>query len=70
MTIQSTQCAAEELAELEEWLRSKGLELVDKDAEELEAGEYARTMAEPKDSTSSESPTWTVSWHPKEDSPS
>lgn len=67
MTTQSTRCAAEELAELEEWLRSKGLELVDKDAGDLEAGEYAKTMAEPADSTSTESPTWTVTWFPKEE---
>lgn len=67
MTIQSTQCAAEELVELEAWLRSKGLELVDKDAGDLEAGEYAKTVAEPGDSTSTESPTWTVTWCPKEE---
>jgi len=66
MKTQSTQCAAEELAELEEWLRSKGLELVDKEAGDLEAGEYAKAMVEPEDATGSGSPTWTVTWYPKE----
>lgn len=67
MTTQSTQCAAEELAELEEWLQSKGLEQVDKSGEDLEPGEYAKRIVEPRDGTSGEAPIWTVTWHPKEE---
>lgn len=67
MAIQSTQCAAEELGELEEWLSSKGLEHVDKAGEDLEPGEYAKHVKEPKDAGSGESPVWTVSWHQKEE---
>jgi len=66
MSTQSTQCAPEELAELEEWLRSKGLELVEKDEKDLNAGEYAKRIQEPKDSASEETPVWTVTWHPTE----
>jgi len=66
MNTQSTQCAAEELAELEDWLRSKGLEPVEKDEEELEAGEYAKKLQEPKSSAAGETPVWKVTWHPKE----
>lgn len=67
MAIQSTQCAAEELAELEEWLKSKGLVQVEKKSEDLEAGEYTRQVKEPKGDAAGESPVWTVSWHPKEE---
>jgi len=66
MTTQSTRCASEELAELEEWLKSKGLELVEKDGAALQPGEYAKVVNEPADKTSNESPVWTVTWNPQE----
>lgn len=66
MTTQSTQCASEELADLEEWLRSKGLQLVEKNDSDLQPGEYAKAVVEPKDKTSEESPMWIVTWHPRE----
>jgi len=66
MTTQSTQCAAEELAELEEWLRSRGIELVEKDAAELAAGEYTKVLNEPRDGATGETPVWTVTWYPNE----
>jgi len=67
MTTQSTQCASEELADLEEWLRSKGLQLVEKKGSDLQPGEYAKAVREPKDKTSEESPMWTVTWYPREE---
>ena len=67
MAIQSTQCAAEELAELEEWLRSKGLEHVDKSGDDLQPGEYVKQVVEPKGGESGGSPVWTVTWHPREE---
>ena len=66
MNTQSTQCAGEELADLEEWLQSKGLELVEKEGADLQPGEYAKKVREPRDKTSTESPTWTVTWYPRE----
>ena len=51
MTIQSTQCASEELADLEEWLESKGFKLVDNGESALQPGEYTKTVTEPKDKT-------------------
>lgn len=68
MTIQSTRCAGEELADLEEWLRSKGLELVEKSDADLQPGEYAKKLVEPADNTSGESPTWMVAWNPRDES--
>lgn len=67
MTIQSTQCAGEELSELEEWLKSKGLTLVEKKDDDLRPGEYMKSIQEPKDASSGGSPTWKVSWHPPEE---
>lgn len=67
MAIQSTQCAAEELAELEEWLQSKGLEDVEKSGEDLQPGEYVKQVVEPEGGVESESPVWTVTWHPREE---
>lgn len=67
MAIQSTQCAAEELADLEEWLRSKGLQHVEKSGEEPAPGEYVKQVKEPKDGGSEESPVWTVTWSPREE---
>ncbi|MGA8259723.1 MAG: hypothetical protein WB783_05860 [Arenicellales bacterium] len=66
MTTQTTQCASEELADLEEWLQSKGLQLVEKEGADLQPGEYMKKVAEPRDETSTESPTWTVTWFPGE----
>lgn len=66
MTTQSTQCASEELAELEEWLQSKGFLLVEHSDGDPMPGEYTKKVNEPKDKTSEESPTWTVIWHPKD----
>lgn len=68
MSMQSTQCASEELADLEEWLRSKGLQLVEKSGPDLQPGEYIKKVVEPRDKTSAESPVWTVTWHPTEPS--
>ena len=67
MNTQSTQCASEELADLEEWLQSKGLQLVEKSGADLQPGEYAKKVKEPKDKTSTESPVWIVTWNPKEE---
>lgn len=67
MTTQSTHCASEELADLEEWLQSKGLELVEKGDGDLQPGEYAKKLKEPKDTTSDDSPMWTVTWNPREE---
>lgn len=65
MAIQSTRCAAEELVELEEWLRAKGLEHVEKSGEDLEPGEYTKQVDEP--GGGGDSPVWTITWHPKEE---
>lgn len=67
MSMQSTRCASEELAELEEWLNSKGIYLADKDVSDLQPGEYVKALNEPSDADSGESPLWTVTWHPIED---
>lgn len=67
MSTQSTQCASEELADLEEWLNSKGFSLVEHIDGELKPGEYTKTVIEPKDKTSVDSPLWTVSWYQKDD---
>lgn len=67
MSTQSTRCASEELADLEEWLNSKGIDLVDKDESDLNPGEYVKTMDEPRGGDSGEAPAWTVTWYPKED---
>lgn len=67
MSTQSTRCASEELAELEEWLKSKGIELVEKSEPELQPGEYIKTLIEPRDGGSAESPQWTITWYPKEE---
>lgn len=67
MSTQSTQCASEELAELEEWLQSKGLSHVEKSEAELQPGEYIKEMKEPADAGSDTPPEWTVTWYPKED---
>jgi len=66
MSTQSTQCASEELAELEEWLKSKGISLTEKQASALQPGEYTKTLKEPR-AGSEEQPVWTVTWNPKED---
>jgi hypothetical protein len=67
MTVQSTQCASEELDDLEEWLKSKGFSLVEQSEGELKPGEYTKKVNEPKDKTSGDSPVWTVTWHPKDE---
>lgn len=67
MSTQSTRCASEELAELEEWLKSKGIDLVEKDASDLQPGEYIKDLIEPRDGGSTGSPQWTVTWYPKEE---
>ena len=67
MNTQSTRCASEELAELEEWLKSKGMNLVEKGEGDLQPGEYVKVLNEPRDKESSGSPTWTVTWYPKEE---
>lgn len=64
MNTQSTRCADEELAELEEWLQSKGMSLVDKSGDALEPGEYVKKVDEPRDPTGGGSPVWIVTWHP------
>ncbi len=65
MTTQSTRCASEELAELEEWLGSKGLALVEKDESSLQPGEYTKVLQEPRGSETGGAPVWTVTWYPK-----
>lgn len=67
MSTQSTRCASEELAELEEWLGSKGIQLVEKDESDLAPGEYVKVLNEPRAGGSDESPVWTVTWYPKGD---
>lgn len=66
MSTQSTRCASEELAELEEWLESKGIDLVEKDESSLQPGEYTKTLQEPAGGDSAAPPVWTVTWYPKE----
>lgn len=63
MAIQSTQCASEELAELEEWLKAKGMTFVDRSDGDPRPGEYTKTLNEPEDAASGGSPTWKVTWH-------
>ncbi|HSH43895.1 MAG TPA: hypothetical protein VK973_17365 [Arenicellales bacterium] len=65
MSTQSTRCASEELAELEEWLQSKGLSHVDKSEAELQPGEYIKVLEEPGDAGESTPPVWTVTWYPE-----
>ena len=67
MSTQSTQCASEELAELEEWLKSKGISLVEKKESDLEPGEYIKALNEPPAGDTGGSPEWTVTWYPKEE---
>lgn len=67
MSTQSTRCASEELAELEDWLKSKGIDLVDKDDSDLKPGEYVKMLHEPRAGDPDESPQWTVTWYPKEE---
>jgi len=68
MSTQSTRCASEELAELEEWLKSKGITLVEKKESNLEPGEYTKVLNEPAAGDTGESPEWTVTWCPKQES--
>lgn len=64
MSTQSTRCASEELAELEDWLNSKGISLVEKDESALQPGEYIKVMEEPGGGDTGQSPVWTVTWYP------
>lgn len=66
MNTQSTRCASEELAELEEWLSSKGIDLVEKDESSLEPGEYTKSLHEPAGGDTAAAPVWTVTWYPRE----
>jgi hypothetical protein len=67
MSTQSTRCASEELAELEEWLKSKGIDLVEKSESDLQPGEYIKTASEPPRGDLDAPPVWTVTWYPKDE---
>lgn len=70
MSTQSTRCDSAELADLEKWLASKGIDLVDKAVPALQPGEYVKVPDTPDHDSRSSAAVWTVTWYPKGVGPS